>query len=139
MNKWLKIFIIVGSVLIVGVIGYFIHKSYVNFIGDDVEPFTAEYREYAQVDDFIFMNANLNEIENNYYIFSVMVKNTGDDDYDIDSIEVHFYNTNDRKIGSLLYVMEEDIFYHNTTIPVILGKNIDLKRANSIKYKINYK
>ena len=67
MNKWLKIFIIVGSVLIVGVIGYFIHKSYVNFIGDDVEPFTAEYREYAYVDDFIFMNANLNEIENNYY------------------------------------------------------------------------
>lgn len=139
MNKKLKIFIIIGSILIVGVIGYFIYKSYVNFIGDDVEAFNAEYREDTYVDDFVFMNATLNENDDNYYIFSVMVKNIGDKDYDIDSIEVDFYNTKDRKIGSMLYIMEEDKFYHDLTIPVLLGKNINLKRVNSIKYKINYK
>ncbi len=139
MNKKLKIFIIIGSILIVGVIGYFIYKSYVNFIGDDVEAFNAEYREDTYVDDFVFMNATLNENDDNYYIFSVMVKNIGDKDYDIDSIEIDFYNTKDRKIGSMLYIMEEDKFYHDLTIPVLLGKNINLKRANSIKYKINYK
>ena len=139
MNKKLKIFIIIGSILIVGVIGYFIYKSYVNFIGGDVEAFNAEYREDTYVDDFVFMNATLNENDDNYYIFSVMVKNIGDKDYDIDSIEIDFYNTKDRKIGSMLYIMEEDKFYHDLTIPVLLGKNINLKRANSIKYKINYK
>ena len=139
MNKKLKIFILIGSILIVGVIGYFIYKSYVNFIGDDVEAFNAEYREDTYVDDFVFMNATLNENDDNYYIFSVMVKNIGDKDYDIDSIEIDFYNTKDRKIGSMLYIMEEDKFYHDLTIPVLLGKNINLKRANSIKYKINYK
>lgn len=139
MNKKLKIFIIIGSILIIGVIGYFIYESYVNFIGDDVEAFNAEYREDTYVDDFVFMNATLNENDDNYYIFSVMVKNIGDKDYDIDSIEIDFYNTKDRKIGSMLYIMEEDKFYHNLTIPVLLGKNINLKRANSIKYKINYK
>ena len=139
MNKKLKIFIIIGSILIVGVIGYFIYKSYVNFIGDDVEAFNAEYREDTYVDDFVFMNATLNENDDNYYIFSVMVKNIGDKDYDIDSIEIDFYNTKDRKIGSMLYIMEEDKFYHDLTIAVLLGKNINLKRSNSIKYKINYK
>lgn len=139
MNKKLKIFIIIGSILIIGVTLYFIYKYYVNSIGDDVDPFYAEYREDSYVDDFVFMNATLNENDDNYYIFSVMVKNIGDKDYDIDSIEVDFYNTRDRKIGSMLYIMEEDKFYQDLTIPVLLGKNINLKRANSIRYKINYK
>ena len=60
-------------------------------------------------------------------------------DYDIDSIEVDFYNNKNKKIGSMLYVMEEDKFYSLETIPINLGKNINLDRAYSIKYKINYK
>ena len=57
----------------------------------------------------------------------------------IDSIEVDFYNNKNKKIGSMLYVMEEDKFYSLETIPINLGKNINLDRAYSIKYKINYK
>lgn len=139
MNKKLKIFIIIGSILIVGITLYFIYKSYVNSIGDVVDSFYAEYREDTYVDDFVFMNATLSENDDNYYTFSVMVKNISDKDYDIDSIEVDFYNTKNKKIGSMLYIMEEDVFYKDLTIPVLLGKNINLKRANSIKYKINYK
>lgn len=139
MNKKLKIFIIIGSILIVGITLYFIYKSYVNSIGDVVDSFYAEYREDTYVDDFVFMNATLSENDDNYYTFSVMVKNISDKDYDIDSIEVDFYNTKNKKIGSMLYIMEEDVFYKDFTIPVLLGKNINLKRANSIKYKINYK
>ena len=65
--------------------------------------------------------------------------NNSDKDYDIDSIEVNFYNTKDKKIGSMLYVMEEDMFYKGSTIQIALSKNINLRSANSIKYKINYK
>ena len=39
----------------------------------------------------------------------------------------------------MLYAMEEDKFYSLETIPINLGKNINLDKAYSIKYKINYK
>ena len=85
------------------------------------------------------MSAKINKVSDGYYMFSAMVKNVSDKDYDIDSIEVDFYNNKNKKIGSMLYVMEEDKFYSLETIPINLGKNINLDRAYSIKYKINYK
>ena len=85
------------------------------------------------------MSAKINKVSDGYYMFSVMVKNVSDKDYDIDSIEVNFYNNKNKKIGSMLYAMEEDKFYSLETIPINLGKNINLDKAYSIKYKINYK
>ncbi len=135
MNKKLKIFIIVFGILIIGAVVFLI----INSRSGDVDPFTAEYREDTYVDDFVFMNANLFKANDGNYVFTVAVLNNSDKDYDIDSIEVNFYNTKDKKIGSMLYVMEEDIFYHDSTIQVALSKNINLRSANDIKYKINYK
>lgn len=135
MNKKLKIFIIVFGILIIGAVVFLI----INSRSSDVDPFTAEYREDTYVDDFVFMNANLFKANDGNYVFTVAVLNNSDKDYDIDSIEVNFYNTKDKKIGSMLYVMEEDIFYHDSTIQVALSKNINLRSANDIKYKINYK
>lgn len=135
MNKKLKIFIIVFGILIIDAVVFLI----INSRGGDVDPFTAEYREDTYVDDFVFMNANLFKANDGNYVFTVAVLNNSDKDYDIDSIEVNFYNTKDKKIGSMLYVMEEDIFYHDSTIQVALSKNINLRSANDIKYKINYK
>lgn len=135
MNKKLKIFIIVFSILIIGLVVFLI----INSRSSDVDPFTAEYREDTYVDDFVFMNANLFKANDGNYVFTVVVLNNSDKDYDIDSIEVNFYNTKDKKIGSMLYVMEEDMFYNGSTIQIALSKNINLRSANSIKYKINYK
>ena len=85
------------------------------------------------------MSAKINKVSDGYYIFSAMVKNVSDKDYDIDSIDVNFYNNKNKKIGSMLYAMEEDKFYSLETIPINLGKDINLDKAYSIKYKINYK
>lgn len=64
------------------------------------------------------------------------LKTLCDKDYDIDSIEVNFYNNKNKKIGSMLYSHEEDKFYSLETIPINLGKNINLDKAYSIKYKL---
>lgn len=135
MDKKLKIFIIVFGILIIGAVVFLI----INSRSSDVDPFTAEYREDTYVDDFVFMNANLFKANDDNYVFTVVVLNNSDKDYDIGSIEVNFYNTKDKKIGSMLYVMEEDMFYHGSTIQIALSKNINLRSANGIKYKINYK
>ena len=139
MNKWLKLFIIIGSCIVICGIGFVIYKAIDSSDGDIVDSSKALYKEDTIVDDFQFMSANLEKVNNGYYIFNVMVKNVIDKDYDIDSIEVNFYNNKNKKIGSMLYVMEEDKFYSLETIPINLGKNINLDKAYSIKYKINYK
>lgn len=139
MNKWLKLFIIIGSCIVICGIGFVIYKAIDSSKGDIVDPSKALYKEDTIVDDFQFMSANLEKVNNGYYIFNVMVKNVSDKDYDIDSIEVNFYNNKNKKIGSMLYAMEEDKFYSLETIPINLGKNINLDKAYSIKYKINYK
>lgn len=139
MNKWLKLFIIIGSCIVICGIGFVIYKAIDSSDGDIVDSSKALYKEDTIVDDFQFMSANLEKVNNGYYIFNVMVKNVSDKDYDIDSIEVNFYNNKNKKIGSMLYVMEEDKFYSLETIPINLGKNINLDKAYSIKYKINYK
>ena len=139
MNKWIKLFIIIGSCIVICGIGFVIYKAIDSSDGDIVDSSKALYKEDTIVDDFQFMSANLEKVNNGYYIFNVMVKNVSDKDYDIDSIEVNFYNNKNKKIGSMLYVMEEDKFYSLETIPINLGKNINLDKAYSIKYKINYK
>lgn len=139
MNKWLKLFIIIGSCIVICGIGFVIYKAIDSSDGDVIDSSKALYKEDTIVDDFQFMSANLEKVNNGYYIFNVMVKNVSDKDYDIDSIEVDFYNNKNKKIGSMLYVMEEDKFYSLETIPINLGKNINLDKAYSIKYKINYK
>ena len=139
MNKWLKLFIIIGSCIVICGIGFVIYKAIDSSKGDIVDSSKALYKEDTIVDDFQFMSANLEKVNNGYYIFNVMVKNVSDKDYDIDSIEVNFYNNKNKKIGSMLYVMDEDKFYSLETIPINLGKNINLDKAYSIKYKINYK
>lgn len=139
MNKWLKLFIIIGSCIVICGIGFVIYKAIDSSDGDVIDSSKALYKEDTIVDDFQFMSANLEKVNNGYYIFNVMVKNVSDKDYDIDSIEVNFYNNKNKKIGSMLYVMEEDKFYSLETIPINLGKNINLDKAYSIKYKINYK
>lgn len=139
MNRWLKLFIIIGSCIVICGIGFVIYKAIDSSKGDIVDSSKALYKEDTIVDDFQFMSANLEKVNNGYYIFNVMVKNVSDKDYDIDSIEVNFYNNKNKKIGSMLYVMEEDKFYSLETIPINLGKNINLDKAYSIKYKINYK
>lgn len=139
MNKWLKLFIIIGSCIVICGIGFVIYKAIDSSKGDIVDSSKALYKEDTIVDDFQFMSANLEKVNNGYYIFNVVVKNVSDKDYDIDSIEVNFYNNKNKKIGSMLYVMEEDKFYSLETIPINLGKNINLDKAYSIKYKINYK
>lgn len=139
MNKWLKLFIIIGSCIVICGIGFVIYKAIDSSVGDVIDSSKALYKEDTIVDDFQFMSANLEKVNNGYYIFNVMVKNVSDKDYDIDSIEVNFYNNKNKKIGSMLYVMEEDKFYSLETIPINLGKNINLDKAYSIKYKINYK
>lgn len=139
MNKWLKLFVIIGSCIVICGVGFIIYKSIDSSAGDVVDSFNAPYKDDVLVDDFQFMSANLNKTNNGYYTFNVMVKNVSDKDYDIDSIEVNFYNNKNKKIGSMLYVMEEDKFYSLETIPINLGKDINLDKAYSIKYKINYK
>ena len=139
MNRWLKLFIIIGSCIVICGIGFVIYKAIDSSKGDIVDSSKALYKEDTIVDDFQFMSANLEKVNNGYYIFNVMVKNVSDKDYDIDSIEVNFYNNKNKKIGSMLYVMEEDKFYSLETIPINLGKDINLDKAYSIKYKINYK
>lgn len=139
MNKWLKLFIIIGSCIVICGIGFVIYKAIDSSEGDVIDPSSALYKEDTIVDDFQFMSAKINKVSDSYYMFSAMVKNVSDKDYDIDSIEVDFYNNKSKKIGSMLYVMEEDKFYSLETIPINLGKNINLDRAYSIKYKINYK
>lgn len=139
MNRWLKLFIIIGSCIVICGIGFVIYKAIDSSDGDVIDSSKALYKEDTIVDDFQFMSANLEKVNNGYYIFNVMVKNVSDKDYDIDSIEVNFYNNKNKKIGSMLYVMEEDKFYSLETIPINLGKNINLDKAYSIKYKINYK
>ncbi len=139
MNKWLKIFVVIGGAFVIGGVGFIIYKAIDSSKGDIVDPSSALYKEDSFVDDFQFMSAKLNKVSEGYYMFSAMVKNVSDKDYDIDSIEVNFYNNKNKKIGSMLYVMEEDKFYSLETIPINLGKNINLDRAYSIKYKINYK
>ena len=139
MNKWLKLFIIIGSCIVICGIGFVIYKAIDSSDGDIVDSSKALYKEDTIVDDFQFMSAKINKVSDGYYMFSVMVKNVSDKDYDIDSIEVNFYNNRNKKIGSMLYVMEEDKFYSLETIPINLGKNINLDKAYSIKYKINYK
>ena len=136
MNKWLKLFIIIGSCIVICGIGFVIYKAIDSSDGDIVDSSKALYKEDTIVDDFQFMSANLEKVNNGYYIFNVMVKNVSDKDYDIDSIEVNFYNNKNKKIGSMLYVMEEDKFYSLETIPINLGKNINLDKAYSIKYKV---
>lgn len=139
MNKLLKLFIIIGSCIVICGIGFVIYKAIDSSDCDVIDSSKALYKEDTIVDDFQFMSANLEKVNNGYYIFNVMVKNVSDKDYDIDSIEVDFYNNKNKKIGSMLYVMEEDKFYSLETIPINLGKNINLDKAYSIKYKINYK
>ncbi len=139
MNKWLKLFVVIGGVFVIGGVGFIIYKAIDSSKGDIVDPSSALYKEDTIVDDFQFMSAKINKVSDSYYMFSAMVKNVSDKDYDIDSIEVDFYNNKNKKIGSMLYVMEEDKFYSLETIPINLGKNINLDRAYSIKYKINYK
>lgn len=139
MNKWLKLFIIIGSCIVICGIGFVIYKAIDSSDGDVIDSSKALYKEDTIVDDFQFMSAKINKVSGGYYMFSAMVKNVSDKDYDIDSIEVDFYNNKNKKIGSMLYVMEEDKFYSLETIPINLGKNINLDRAYSIKYKINYK
>lgn len=139
MNKWLKLFIIIGSCIVICGIGFVIYKAIDSSDGDVIDSSKALYKEDTIVDDFQFMSAKINKVSDGYYMFSVMVKNVSDKDYDIDSIEVNFYNNKNKKIGSMLYVMEEDKFYSLETIPINLGKNINLDKAYSIKYKINYK
>lgn len=139
MNKWLKLFIIIGSCIVICGIGFVIYKAIDSSDGDVIDSSKALYKEDTIVDDFQFMSAKINKVSDSYYMFSAMVKNVSDKDYDIDSIEVDFYNNKNKKIGSMLYVMEEDKFYSLETIPINLGKNINLDRAYSIKYKINYK
>lgn len=139
MNKWLKLFIIIGSCIVICGIGFVIYKAIDSSDGDVIDSSKALYKEDTIVDDFQFMSAKINKVSGGYYMFSAMVKNVSDKDYDIDSIEVNFYNNKNKKIGSMLYVMEEDKFYSLETIPINLGKNINLDRAYSIKYKINYK
>ena len=139
MNKWLKLFIIIGSCIVICGIGFVIYKAIDSSDGDVIDSSKALYKEDTIVDDFQFMSAKINKVSDGYYMFSAMVKNVSDKDYDIDSIEVDFYNNKNKKIGSMLYVMEEDKFYSLETIPINLGKNINLDRAYSIKYKINYK
>lgn len=139
MNKWLKLFVIIGSCIVICGVGFIIYKAIDSSDGDVIDSSKALYKEDTIVDDFQFMSANLEKVNNGYYIFNVMVKNVSDKDYDIDSIEVNFYNNKNKKIGSMLYVMEEDKFYSLETIPINLGKDINLDKAYSIKYKINYK
>lgn len=139
MNKWLKIFVVIGGAFVIGGVGFIIYKAIDSSKGDIVDPSSALYKEDSFVDDFQFMSAKINKVSDSYYMFSAMVKNVSDKDYDIDSIEVNFYNNKNKKIGSMLYAMEEDKFYSLETIPINLGKNINLDRAYSIKYKINYK
>lgn len=134
-----KIFVVIGGAFVIGGVGFIIYKAIDSSKGDIVDPSSALYKEDSFVDDFQFMSAKLNKVSEGYYMFSAMVKNVSDKDYDIDSIEVNFYNNKNKKIGSMLYVMEEDKFYSLETIPINLGKNINLDRAYSIKYKINYK
>ena len=139
MNKWLKLFVVIGGVFVIGGVGFIIYKAIDSYKGDIVDHSSALYKEDTIVDDFQFMSAKINKVSDSYYMFSAMVKNVSDKDYDIDSIEVNFYNNKNKKIGSMLYAMEEDKFYSLETIPINLGKNINLDRAYSIKYKINYK
>lgn len=139
MNKLLKLFIIIGSCIVICGIGFVIYKAIDSSDGDVIDSSKALYKEDTIVDDFQFMSAKINKVSDGYYMFSAMVKNVSDKDYDIDSIEVDFYNNKNKKIGSMLYVMEEDKFYSLETIPINLGKNINLDKAYSIKYKINYK
>ena len=139
MNRWLKLFVVIGGVFVIGGVGFIIYKAIDSSKGDIVDPSKALYKEDTIVDDFQFMSAKINKVSDGYYMFSVMVKNVSDKDYDIDSIEVNFYNNKNKKIGSMLYAMEEDKFYSLETIPINLGKDINLDKAYSIKYKINYK
>lgn len=139
MNKWLKLFVVIGGVFVIGGVGFVIYKAIDSSKGDIVDPSKALYKEDIIVDDFQFMSAKINKVSDGYYMFNAMVKNVSDKDYDIDSIEVNFYNNKNKKIGSMLYAMEEDKFYSLETIPINLGKNINLDKAYSIKYKINYK
>lgn len=139
MNKWLKLFVVIGGVFVIGSVGFIIYKAIDSSKGDIVDHSSALYKEDTIVDDFQFMSAKINKVSDGYYMFNAMVKNVSDKDYDIDSIEVDFYNNKNKKIGSMLYVMEEDKFYSLETIPINLGKNINLDKAYSIKYKINYK
>ena len=139
MNKWLKLFVVIGGVFVIGGVWFVIYKAIDSSNGDVIDSSKALYKEDTIVDDFQFMSAKINKVSDGYYIFSAMVKNVSDKDYDIDSIDVNFYNNKNKKIGSMLYAMEEDKFYSLETIPINLGKDINLDRAYSIKYKINYK
>ena len=102
-KNYKKILIIVSIIIVIiliGILCYFI------FSKEDKEFYQGNkisYHENSQVDDFVFMSGNLS-VENKYSTFLVMVKNESDKDYDIDSIEIHFFNENDREIGSMLYV-----------------------------------
>ena len=97
MNKWLKLFIIIGSCIVICGIGFVIYKAIDSSDGDVIDSSKALYKEDTIVDDFQFMSANLEKVNNGYYIFNVMVKNVSDKDYDIDSIEVNFYNNKNKK------------------------------------------
>ncbi len=138
-KKNYKKILIIGSVIIViiliGILCYFI------FSNEDKEFYHGNkisYHENSQVDDFVFMSGNLS-VDDKYSIYSVMVKNESDKDYDIDGIEIHFFNENDREIGSMLYVMEEKLFYSGMTIPLLVGKSVDLSNTKYVQYKVIYK
>ena len=94
MNKWLKLFIIIGSCIVICGIGFVIYKAIDSSDGDVIDSSKALYKEDTIVDDFQFMSAKINKVSDSYYMFSAMVKNVSDKDYDIDSIEVDFYNNN---------------------------------------------
>ena len=86
MNKWLKLFIIIGSCIVICGIGFVIYKAIDSSKGDIVDPSKALYKEDTIVDDFQFMSAKINKVSDGYYMFSVMVKNVSDKDYDNDSL-----------------------------------------------------
>ena len=138
MKNYKKILIIVSIIIVIiliGILCYFIFSKGDNefYQGNKIS-----YHENSQVDDFVFMSGNLS-VENKYSTFLVMVKNESDKDYDIDSIEIHFFNENDREIGSMLYVMEEELFYAGVTLPVLVGKSVDLSNTKYVQYKVIYK
>lgn len=138
-KKYKKILIIVSIIIVIILIGILYYFIFFNKVKNEVyQGNKISYHEDSQVDDFVFMSGNL-FVENNYSIYSVMVKNESDIDYDIDSIEIHFFNENDREIGSMLYVMEEDHFYAGMTLPLLVGKDIDLSNMKYVQYKVIYK
>ena len=138
-KKYKKILIIVSIIIVIILIGILYYFIFFNKVKNEVyQGNKISYHENSQVDDFVFMSGNLS-VENKYSTFLVMVKNESDKDYDIDSIEIHFFNENDREIGSMLYVMEEELFYAGVTLPVLVGKSVDLSNTKYVQYKVIYK